>query len=118
MIHEIIYLLAAGFVLFSVVLNLFLAWYCRNLLRRVFFVSENMSTLVEEVVGFHNHLSIIHEMEIYYGDETLGELIRHSTGLIETLEDFEEIYTMFDETNEDLFEEVPDDEAENDKTTP
>tara|TARA_R110000824_G_scaffold248109_1_gene437212 strand:+ start:1371 stop:1637 length:267 start_codon:yes stop_codon:yes gene_type:complete len=75
------------------------------------FVSGHMTTLVEEVVFFHNRLSEIHELEIFYGDETLGGLIRHSTGLIETLEDFEEIYTMFDKASEELFEEVNDDDA-------
>ena len=111
MILEIFYLLIGLLVLLSVALNIFLIWYCRGLLKRMFFVSEHMSTLVEEVIGYHNHLNSIHEMEIFFGDETLGGLIRHSTGLIETLEDFEEIYTMFDEKNEELFEEESD-EAE------
>ena len=42
--------------------------------------------------------------------ETLGNLIRHSKGLLDTLEDFAEIYTLFDqEAEEQLTEEVPDD---------
>ena len=49
-------------------------------------------------------------METFYGDETLGNLIRHSRGLTDTLEDFAEIYTLFDqEAEEQLTEEVPDD---------
>jgi len=47
---------------------------------------------------------------VFYGDETIGELIRHSKGLMDTLEDFTEIYTLFDqEAEEQLIEEVPDD---------
>ena len=73
-------------------------------------VSENMQTLVEEVLLFGQHLNSVHEMETFYGDETLGNLIRHSRGLTETLEDFAEIYTLFDqEAEEQLTEEVPDD---------
>ena len=94
----------------SVCLNIFLAWYCRNLMISLYDVSENMQTLVEEVLLFDQHLNSVHEMETFYGDETLGNLIRHSRGLTETLEDFAEIYTLFDqEAEEQLTEEVPDD---------
>ena len=94
----------------SVLFNIFLAWYCRNLIVSLYDVSENMQTLVEEVLSFDQHLNSVHELEIFYGDETLGNLIRHSRGLTETLEDFAEIYTLFDqEAEEQLTEEVPDD---------
>ena len=93
-------------------LNIFFLWYGRNMLQRMFYISDHMTTLVEEVQSFHGHLNDIHELEVFYGDETLGALMRHSTGLIETLEDFEEIYTMFDTDTERLFEEVNDDDSE------
>ena len=104
---ETFYLIGGLLTILSIGFNIFLLWYCRGLLRRLFYVSDNMTTLVEEVVSFHDHLSSVHELEVFYGDETLGNLIRHSTGLIETLEDFEEIYTLFDEEAEELFEETP-----------
>ena len=100
----------------SVVLNIFVLWYSRNLLTRMFYISEHMTTLVEEILIYNNHLNSVHEMETFYGDETIGGLLRHTTGLIETLEDFAEIYTMFDASAEELFEEVPDDNTE--ATTP
>ena len=94
----------------SVVLNIFLVWYCRNLMISLYDVSNNMQTLVEEILSFDQHLNSVHELEVFYGDETLGNLIRHSRGLTETLEDFAEIYTLFSqEAEEQLIEEVPDD---------
>ena len=91
-------------------MNIFLVWYCRNLMISLYDVSENMQVLVEEILLFDEHLNNVHEMETFYGDETLGNLIRHSKSLIDTLEDFAEIYTLFDqETEEQLTEEVPDD---------
>ena len=94
----------------SACLNIFLVWYCRNLMVSLYDVSENMQALVEEVLLFDQHLNSVHEMETFYGDETLGNLIRHSRGLTETLEDFAEIYTLFNqEAEEQLTEEVPDD---------
>ena len=103
--------------LFSIGLNIFLIWYGRSVLQRMFFVSDHMTTLVEEVVAFHKHLNILHEMEVFYGDETIGGLITHSTGLIETLEDFEEIYTMFDTNEERLYEEINTDDTDTTDTT-
>jgi len=99
----------------SMALNLLFAWYIRKLLKSMYETSENMVDLVEEAVTFHNHLEGIHELEVFYGDETLGNLIRHSKGFIETLEDFEEIYTLFDE-NEELFAEVPIDDTNTNKS--
>ena len=97
-------------IIVSVLLNIFLVWYCRNLMISLYDVSTNMQALVEEVLLFDNHLNSVHEMETFYGDETLGNLLRHSRGLTETLEDFAEIYTLFDqEAEEQLTEEVPDD---------
>ena len=97
-------------IIVSVFLNIFLVWYCRNLMISLYDVSVNMQALVEEVLLFDNHLNSVHEMETFYGDETLGNLLRHSRGLTETLEDFAEIYTLFDqEAEEQLTEEVPDD---------
>ena len=94
----------------SACLNIFLVWYCRNLMVSLYDVSENMQALVEEVLLFDQHLNSVHKMETFYGDETLGNLIRHSRGLTETLEDFAEIYTLFNqEAEEQLTEEVPDD---------
>jgi len=94
----------------SILLNLFFIWYCRNLMISLYDTSENMQTLVGEVLLFDKHLQSVHELEVFYGDETLGRLIKHSGGLIETLEDFAEIYTLFDqEAEEQLTEEVPDD---------
>lgn len=99
-------------VLFSVsaLLNMFLIWYCRNLMASLYDVSENMQALVEEVLLFDKHLNEVHELELFYGDETLGSLIQHCSSLTDTLEDFVEIYTLFDqEVEEQLTEEVPDD---------
>tara|TARA_R110001583_G_scaffold6099_1_gene31801 strand:+ start:289 stop:630 length:342 start_codon:yes stop_codon:yes gene_type:complete len=98
------------FLFLSVGLNILLVWYSRKLMLSLYDVSENIRALAEEVSSFDSHLNSVHELEVFYGDETLGNLIRHSAGLIETLDDFAEIYTLFDEEEEEhLTEEVPND---------
>ncbi len=94
----------------SVLLNIFLVWYARRVILELMDVSENMQILTEEVVSFDSHLNSVHELEVFYGDATLGNLIRHSKALVDTLEDFVELYGLFNEDVEDnLTEEVLDD---------
>lgn len=94
----------------SVLLNIFLVWYARRVILELMDVSENMQILTEEVVSFDSHLNSVHELEVFYGDATLGNLIRHSKALVDTLEDFVELYGLFNEDIEDnLTEEVLDD---------
>tara|TARA_R100001594_G_scaffold39278_2_gene70759 strand:+ start:308 stop:637 length:330 start_codon:yes stop_codon:yes gene_type:complete len=94
----------------SVVLNIFFGWYCRKVILELYDISENLKDLTEEIVSFDSHLKSVHDLEVFYGDETLGSLMQHSTSITDTLEDFVEIYGLFDEEAEaELTEEVPDD---------
>ena len=94
----------------SVGLNAFLIWYCRKVVLELYDVSQNIKVLTEEIISFDEHLKGVHELEVFYGDATLGSLMQHSTALTDTLEDFVEIYGLFDEEAEAaLTEEVPDD---------
>jgi len=115
---ESYYIVAGLILLLSILFNVALVWHNRGLVGKLYDVSENLSDLLEEVSIFHNHLSSVHELEVFYGDETLGSLIRHSSGLIEVLEDFEDIYTLFDEEYEEELEEAPNDAPVDTKPTP
>ena len=48
-------------------------------------------------------------MEMFYGDETLGALIKHSKEVVEDIKEFEDIYTL---TDEGLEEDTEDEEQE------
>lgn len=115
---ESYYIVAGLIFLISILLNVALIWHNRSLVGKLYDVSENLSDLLEEVALFYNHLNSVHELEVFYGDETLGSLIRHSSGLLEVLEDFEDIYALFDEEGEKVLEEVPDDASIDTKTAP
>tara|TARA_R110002012_G_scaffold264462_2_gene447806 strand:+ start:163 stop:507 length:345 start_codon:yes stop_codon:yes gene_type:complete len=98
----------------SVLLNIFLVWYVRNLLSQLYFVASNLSGLVDETISFRGHLSSVYELETFYGDETLAGLLVHVGQYSETLSDFEEIYELADE--EDIRENDDDDEYESEST--
>ena len=101
--------------LISILLNVFLLVYLRYLLPRIYFVSENINSLVKSVVEFRDHLNAVHELERFYGDETLGTLLAHSVGLVEVLDDFEDIYILAageEDENDDEYEEDADEGPE------
>jgi hypothetical protein len=100
-------LVLSGALIASLLLNVFFIWYFRNLVSRLRFISENLGVLVEETVSFRDHLESVHELEMFYGDETLTGLIAHVGEYSETLADFEEIYTLLDEDEEEDLEEDP-----------
>ena len=100
--------LLGGALIASLLLNIFFIWYFRNLVSRLRFVSENLGVLVEETVSFRNHLESVHELEVFYGDETIGGLIRHVGEYSQTLVGFEEIYTLLDDDEEENLEETND----------
>tara|TARA_R110000824_G_scaffold45246_1_gene130982 strand:- start:1871 stop:2230 length:360 start_codon:yes stop_codon:yes gene_type:complete len=62
----------------SVNLSLGLAWYIKRLLSQMSLIVEDVGSMVEVVEGFTKHTESIHELEMYYGDETLQGLIRHA----------------------------------------
>lgn len=103
-------------IIFSVAVNVFLLWYIRGLFQRLYYVSDNILNLVQEVEAFEKHLDSVHNLEMFYGDEVLGNLISHSKGLLGILGDFREIYSLFNEDDEiqetgeeNITEEVPND---------
>jgi len=93
----------------SILFNVFLLVYLRYLIPQLYFVSQNINSLVRAVVQFRDHLQAVHELERFYGDETLRSLLRHSNGLVEVLDDFEDIYMLADDE-----EDKEDEEGEND----
>ncbi len=90
----------------SVCLNVFLIWYGRRLLINLFFVSDNLEELLGSIQDFSGHLESIHELQTYYGDETLQGLIRHSRQVVEEIKGYSNIHLDREEEVEDAEEEV------------
>jgi len=85
----------------SLGLNGLLLWYIRQTLRKLLFASENFGLLKDSIDSFKSHLEGIYELEMFYGDDTLGGLISHSKDLVEDMQRFEEIYTLMEEDEDD-----------------
>jgi hypothetical protein len=78
----------------SILGNLFAFWYISKLLAKVLFVSQNLTDLVDLLTTYRNHLQRLFQLEMYYGDETMAFLIKHTQSLLEVLEDYSDIYKL------------------------
>ena len=67
----------------SVVINAILVWYCRKLTAQFLFFTQNVIELENKLNSFDGHLKGVHQLEMFYGDDTLGSLINHSKSIVE-----------------------------------
>ena len=86
----------------SVAGNIFAFLYVRWLLRNMSEVSENLEILSGNLEGFKNHVDAVHESEMYYGDTSLQELIKHSKSLTDEISSIREILLIEDEIGDDI----------------
>ena len=84
----------------SLVLNVGLGLYVRVAIIKLLSISEEMYDFKEMVDGFATHLERVYELEMFYGDETLGGLMDHARSFNEQLETFEYIYGLIEEDAE------------------
>lgn len=83
----------------SIGFNIGIFIYARAALARLLFVSEELGDLQHMVNALARHLKSVYELEMFYGDATLENLLAHAASFNEHLETFEYIYTL---TEEDL----------------
>jgi len=82
----------------SVVSNLFLVLYVRWLLKGLSDQSKQIEQSNEVLVNFIEHVDSIHQIEMFYGDQNLQELIKHGKKVVSYFQDLD---FLTDEENEE-----------------
>ena len=88
------------FLAVSAVINIFFLFYSRwliNIVRVKEEEAESLSVVVNQYVG---HVKSVHEMEMFYGDQTLQSLILHGTALVDKVQEFD--YIVLDDPREEI----------------
>ena len=93
---EVIVILSA-FSLLSISLNISLIWYVKRTTSNLLFISENLSFLKDSVDSFTKHIKKVSELDMFYGDETLGFLIDHAVALQDRISEFNDIIQLSEE---------------------
>jgi hypothetical protein len=90
---------------FSLLVNGVLVWYCRRLTQQFLFFTENVADLETSLDSFDSHLRKVHELEAFYGDETLGGLMDHSRAIVDRIKVFYDGFSL-EEAPEDYDDET------------
>ncbi len=95
----------------SILLNGFCIWYIKTAVKKLWFVSENIGGLLDELEQYRDHLSTVNAMETYYGDAIIENLMRHTKDMLKRVSSYHEIYSL----THDEPEEGPDPEKESEQ---
>ena len=74
------------------------------MLGKLLSVSDNMGDLVEDLASYQNHLQQLYEMEMYYGEPSIKNLIVHSRQIIEHVKEFSNVYNLTEERMDEINE--------------
>ena len=67
-------------------------------------ISDNMGNLVEDLTSYQTHLQQLYEMEMYYGEPSIKELILHSREVIDHVKGFSDVYNIMSERSDEVEE--------------
>ena len=99
----------SGILFFSVLFNVGLFLYARMALVRLLSFSEELGDLQQMIESFANHVKSVYELDMFYGDQTLKNLMEHATSFYNQVETFEYIYSL---TEQEVFENTLDEKEE------
>ena len=74
------------------------------MLGNLLIVSDNMGNLIEDLSSYQMHVQSLYEMEMYYGEPTIKELIIHSRQITEHIKEFSDIYNLVEERSDNVQE--------------
>jgi hypothetical protein len=87
--------LVVGMILvLSLVINVVLFLYSRNVTRRLGMIGNEIADLRDAVGDFANHVKSVYELEMFYGDQTLQALMDHARSFRDYMDEFDYIYII------------------------
>jgi len=78
----------------SLLINGLLVWYCFKVLAKLLYTSDNLGDLYIIFHEFEGFISSLYEMEMFYGEPIIEELIERTKMVQGELNKFEEIYSL------------------------
>lgn len=87
------------FLILSIVINIVAVFYARWLIQIIRSKEEDVSSLADVIAQYIAHVKSVHDMEMFYGDQTLNSLIQHGSDLVSKIEDFD--YLILQNENEE-----------------
>tara|TARA_R110002020_G_scaffold115906_3_gene266085 strand:+ start:1508 stop:1873 length:366 start_codon:yes stop_codon:yes gene_type:complete len=76
------------FLFLSLIANFVAFLYVKNLLEELSTTREDMGEIASSVNAFSEHIEKIYEMETFYGDTVLQELMQHSQYVVQDIDSY------------------------------
>ncbi|HUW47952.1 MAG TPA: hypothetical protein VMW36_04320 [Patescibacteria group bacterium] len=92
------------FLIASLAVNGLFGWYIYRIFKKYMPWSEDIDDLFFRLDEYHRHIKLVSEMETFYGDEILLNLLRHSHDVSNEVEKFRDAYSLLDDDGELLDE--------------
>ena len=88
----------------SLLVNVLLLWYLSRLLRKFYFISENLSDLFLTTKAFRVFVKGVYGMDSYHGEPIIQELVYRIRQVTDEIDNFRDIfeYTLDEEMEEEL----------------
>ena len=86
-------------------------WYIRKFLLETNLLEENTTLIMEKIDRFSEHIEGIYELEMFYGDQNLENLLEHSRQLVNDFIDFQEQHFDVEVEEEEELEQYAEEET-------
>ena len=98
----------------SATVNLLLVWYVAKLLKKFYFISENLADLFLTTKAFQVFVKSMYSMESYHGEPIIENLVLRTREVRDEIEHFRDIfeYTLDKELEEELDENAEEEKEE------
>jgi hypothetical protein len=80
----------------SIILNVILFMYIRWFLKGYASLTNDIQTINQMIFEFTAHVKGIHDLEMFYGDQTLAGLMEHGKQILDRLEDLDLLEEEYD----------------------
>ena len=117
-LNSILLMSVLGIIPFLLYLSLLviigLVWFVFHLMNKLEDVAEDMEELFVGFYEFSERLQDIHELEMFYGEPVLQELMDHAKKVVEDIEEYKATYDEGNELEDFANEEENREDGEND----
>ena len=93
----------------SVAVNILLGWYVVKLLQKIRTFTEGIFEIVEKLNLLAGHLETVHQLEMFYGEPILQNMIKHLKVMVADIKIFRDSFVISEdqEQEEVINEEKP-----------
>ena len=95
-------MLEALLLVFSSIINIGLLLYARWLIKILQTKEEETTAISETIAEYVAHVKSVHDLEMFYGDQTLTSLMQHGKELVLQIEDLD--YILYEREEEPVDE--------------